>query len=69
MAKGSIVGRFVILELVGSGGMGVVFAAYDPDLDRKVALKLLHPQRFGGSRPGSACCARPRRWPDSRIPT
>ncbi len=48
LAKGSVVGRFVILDQVGSGGMGVVFAAYDPDLDRKVALKLLHPQRLGG---------------------
>ncbi len=48
LSKGSIVGRFVIVDVVGSGGMGVVFAAYDPDLDRKVALKLLHPQRFGG---------------------
>jgi eukaryotic-like serine/threonine-protein kinase len=34
-------GRYLVLHRVGSGGMGVVYAAYDPELDRKVAIKLL----------------------------
>jgi serine/threonine protein kinase/tetratricopeptide (TPR) repeat protein len=45
LARGETVGRYVILEKLGVGAMGVVHAAWDPDLDRKVALKLLHGER------------------------
>jgi tetratricopeptide (TPR) repeat protein len=41
LERGQTIDRFVVLGLVGRGGMGEVYAAYDPELDRKVAIKLL----------------------------
>ncbi len=41
LERGQPINRFVVLGLVGRGGMGEVYAAYDPELDRKVAIKLL----------------------------
>jgi len=40
-ARGSSVGRYLVLDRVGEGGMAAVYVAYDPELDRKVALKLV----------------------------
>ncbi|NMO16197.1 tetratricopeptide repeat protein [Pyxidicoccus fallax] len=54
LARGTHVERYVILKPVGQGGMGMVYAAYDPDLDRKVALKLLHPDLAGPEEQGRA---------------
>jgi len=42
---GRVFGRYVVLQHLGSGGAGSVYAAYDPDLDRKIALKVLNDNR------------------------
>jgi serine/threonine protein kinase len=49
--KGATLGRYVILGLLGRGGMGEVYAAFDPELDRKIAIKLLR------ARPGTGADA------------
>jgi serine/threonine protein kinase len=36
-------GPYQIRKIVGAGGMGTVFEAFDPDLDRLVALKTMQP--------------------------
>lgn len=44
LTQAATFGRYVILKKIGTGGMGTIYAAYDPSLDRKVALKLVRPQ-------------------------
>jgi serine/threonine protein kinase/tetratricopeptide (TPR) repeat protein len=39
---GSTVGRYRVIASVGRGAMGVVVSARDPELDRTVAIKILH---------------------------
>jgi len=41
------IGRYTVLRRIGRGGMGVVYAAYDDDLDRRVAIKLVRHALIG----------------------
>ncbi len=43
LERGASLGRYLVLDRLGQGGMGVVYAAYDPELDRRLAVKLLRP--------------------------
>jgi eukaryotic-like serine/threonine-protein kinase len=41
-------GRYELRERIGAGGLGVVYAAFDPELERTIAVKLVRPdQAFG----------------------
>lgn len=44
IAPGTMFGEYLVLARLGAGAMGTVYSAYDPKLDRRVALKVLHPE-------------------------
>ncbi len=50
LERGSSLGRYIVLHKLGEGGMGQVYAAYDPELDRRVAVKI---RRFSSDHPES----------------
>jgi tetratricopeptide (TPR) repeat protein len=52
LSRGTLVGRYVLLDKIGEGGMGVVYSAFDPELDRKVAIKVLQGKQTAGSSGG-----------------
>ena len=48
LAQGTSLGRYVILKRIGRGGMGIVYLAFDNELERRVALKVLRPVSADG---------------------
>ena len=44
---GQTIGRYQILEPLGEGGMATVYRAYDPQLQRQVAIKVIRRELFG----------------------
>jgi eukaryotic-like serine/threonine-protein kinase len=47
--RGDTLGRYVVLDELGRGAMGAVYTAYDPELDRRVAVKVVHPDAQSSS--------------------
>jgi len=47
LPNGTKVGRYLLRQIVGKGGMGVVYVAWDPDLNRRIAIKILKPSQDG----------------------
>ncbi len=41
LERGTSVGRYVVIDFVDAGGMGAIYQAFDPELNRPVALKIL----------------------------
>src|SRR5688572_4052853 len=43
LGPGAMLGRYCLARRIGAGAMGVVWSAHDPQLDRSIAIKLVHP--------------------------
>ena len=46
--RGEAIDRYVVVDVLGRGGMGTVYRAYDTQLNRTLAIKMLHRELAGG---------------------
>ncbi len=55
-------GRYRLTQVVGAGSYGSVYRAFDPELEREVAIKILHRQVGGFETATNGCCTKAARW-------
>src|ERR1700704_6472854 len=61
LPAGTRLGEFEVVGLIGEGGFGIVYLAYDHSLDRKIALKEYMPSELAQRQGGSAVVVRSAR--------
>ena len=62
MAEKKYLGPYEIREKIGQGGMGIVYRAYEPNLDREVAIKVL-PRDVSSNKKFIERFLREHQWP------